>query len=193
MLPITNLQQNVSFVIVIHSKTPLLLAEIENRMQTTISMYNFNIATGVGRELYTEHNDCWINLHHLFHSFPTSTLATTNATTNTTTNSETKNEKEEDDNKMSFVFGSERNGYMHLYRFDWDVLETTQPAVLGATLMNGTMIAESIVVVRPTQNLILFMGTDTEETPLDRHLYSTTLNGKQNNRRKSGHTRIGCS
>ena len=71
-----------------------------------------------------------------------------------------------------------------MINFDWDVLETTQPAVLGATLMNGTMIAESIVVVRPTQNLILFMGTDTEETPLERHLYSTTLNGKQKNRKK---------
>jgi len=152
------------------SKTPLLMVELENRAQTTISMVHYNIATGAGRVLYTEHNDCWINLHHLFYGYSTAS-ASASASASTGATNETK---DEDDNNMSFVFGSEKKGFMHLYRFDWNVVETGL-ATMSEQLTTGTLIAESIVCVSPQKNVVLFMGTDTEEAPLERHLYSVPL------------------
>ena len=75
---------------------------------------------------------------------------------------------------MSFLWGSERSGYMHLYRYDWDPTSSGE-ASLGCKITGGTVIAESIVCVRPNRGIVLFMGTDTENMPLDKHLWAASL------------------
>ena len=152
------------------SKTPLLLVQLENRAQTRISLVHYNIATGHGRELYTEHNECWINLHHLFVGYAASTVVGSAATASATASATSSLQ----DAQMSFVFGSERKGFMHLYRFDWNTQETGL-ATMSEALTEGTLLAESIVCVSPTKNMVLFMGTDTEKAPLERHLYAIPL------------------
>ena len=168
-------------------RVPLLLAEVENRAQTDVSLYQFCLEDGAGRLLYKEQNECWINLQHLFSGFPTSSHvfpgeAKASSKQDDGGGGGGGGGDADDDDDMSFVYGSEREGYMHLYLYRWSS-KGKDVATLAATLTSGYLLAESFVSVSPSKNVVLFMGTDTEEAPLEKHLYSVCLSGGEPPRR----------
>ena len=65
---------------------------------------------------------------------------------------------------------------MHLYLYRWSS-SGNDLATRVATLTSGYLLAESFVSVSPRNDVVLFMGTDTEEAPLEKHLYSVRLSG----------------
>jgi len=69
-----------------------LVAQIENREQTTLRLVRFDPQTGAGQTLLTETNDVWINLHDMLTPLKDG----------------------------RFVWASERTGFRHLYLYDGD-------------------------------------------------------------------------
>ena len=78
-----------------------LVAEVQNRAQTVLEMFAFDVKTGARTRLLREETAVWVNLHHLFRRL----------------------------SDGGFLWASERTGYRHLYRYDANgVLQATLTA-----------------------------------------------------------------
>lgn len=119
-----------------------------NRLQTEITFLRFDAATGKSSVLIHEENPVWVNANYLYRTI-------------------------ECENKSAFRFlwGSERTGFTHLYLYEY-VPHTTTAQLLGA-VTGGDWCVESIEGVDVAQGKVYFCGT--ADSPLERHLYATSL------------------
>ncbi|MGC9347205.1 MAG: S9 family peptidase [Anaerolineae bacterium] len=117
-----------------------LIAQIENREQIELRLISLDPVTGEAEQLLVEHSDVWINLHTMLGFL----------------------------SDGSFVWASERSGFMHLYLYDAD-------GRLIRPLTQGHWMVEELVGVDEDQSLVYFCGT--RDGPLERHLYAVPLDG----------------
>ena len=117
-----------------------LCAQIENREQTKLDLFRFDISAGSPTTLLTETSDVWINLHDMFRPL--------------------------DDG--SFLWASERTGFMHLYLYD-------ARGNLVRQLTHGDWVVDSLESVDQKARVAYFTGS--KDGPTERHLYRVSLDG----------------
>ncbi|MFN8766643.1 MAG: S9 family peptidase, partial [Lysobacteraceae bacterium] len=117
-----------------------LLFQRQSRDQRTLALIEADLANGTQRTLVTERSTTWINLHELLHVFPDG----------------------------RFLWGSERDGFMHLYRMDAD-------GRVEAQLTRGDWMVEDLLAVDEARGLVYFSGT--KDGALQRQVYRVALAG----------------
>ena len=114
----------------------------QSRDQKILKLNFYNISSKRQRTVLTEQSDVWLNLH--------------------------KDLVFLKDNK-TFVWASERDGYKHLYHFDYQGRLINQ-------LTKGDWVVDGIRKVDEKNGWIYFTGR--ADTPLERHLYKVPMSGK---------------
>jgi len=71
-------------------------------------------------------------------------------------------------NDQGFIWASERDGYKHLYYFDFK-------GKLQRQLTSGNWVVDELDAVNEKQGMVYFTGR--KDTPLERHLYQVSLKG----------------
>ncbi|MCO5548454.1 hypothetical protein L7F22_001911 [Adiantum nelumboides] len=122
----------------------ILIAQVLNRAHSRLKVLKFDIKTGRRDIIFIEENAIWINLHDCF----------------------TPIQKDMDKLAGSFIWGSERSGFRHLYLYD-------QNGVCLTPLTEGDWMVEQVAGVDETAGLVYF--TATLDSPLELHLYCTKL------------------
>lgn len=126
-----------------------LAIERMNRVQNQMDLMLADIGTGAARSILKEADPFWINTTDLFRFL----------------------------SNGQFVWGSERDGFKHLYLYD---LEGKQ----RKRLTEGPWEVESIVGLNEARQTVYYVST--EGSPLERQLYSIKLNGKDRTRISQG-------
>ncbi len=117
-----------------------LLFQRQSRDQRRLELIEADLANGRQRTLVTERSRSWVNLHDLLHVL--------------------------DDG--GFLWGSERSGFMHLYRFDADGRDA-QPVT------RGDWMVEDLLAVDEARGVVYISGT--KDGALERHVYRVPLDG----------------
>ncbi|EQC25621.1 hypothetical protein SDRG_16517 [Saprolegnia diclina VS20] len=117
-----------------------------NRLQTDAAFLRFHPMTGVSSTLLTEHSDVWLNAHYLF-----------------------RNLEHRGNGAFTFLWASERSGFMHLYLYEY---ANGSANVLGQ-LTFGEGNVEAIEGIDLEHDRLYFSGNLDE--PTERHLYVTSL------------------
>ena len=112
-----------------------------NRVQNQLDLLFADVTTGASRTIIHELDRYWINVNDLFHFL----------------------------SDGRFLWGSERDGFQHLYLYGPD-------GKLSKKLTEGNWEVNSVAGVDESKQLVYF--TSTEASPLERQLYSIKLNGK---------------
>jgi len=120
-----------------------------NRPQNQMKLYLFNVVTGEKKMILEEENYAWIDIFdffagelHLFY-FP---------------------------EKMdSFFWISDRDGYSHIYQYDYD-------GNLLGQVTKGDYDVVAVKAIDPEKKTLYYLSC--EVTPLERHLFSVRFNGK---------------
>lgn len=118
-----------------------LLFQRQSRDQRRLDLIEADLAKGTQRTLLTERSRSWINLHDLLHVF-------------------------EDG---GFLWGSERSGFMHLYRVDAEGRDA-QP------ITRGDWMVEDLLAVDAARGVAYVSGT--RDGALERHVYRVGLDGE---------------
>jgi len=120
-----------------------------NRAQDHMKLYLFNVLTGEQSMILEEKNEAWIDIFdffagelHLF-TFP-----------------------EEMD---SFFWISDRDGYSHVYQYDYEGNELGQ-------VTNGAYDVVSVKAIDPAKKTLYYLSR--EISPMERNLFSVKFNGK---------------
>lgn len=124
-----------------------LVVALQDRSQCRLELIRLDPKTGAAKPLLVEETDVWINLHHLFTALPDG----------------------------GFVWGSERTGFQHLYRYRAD------GTCLGA-ITDGEWMVDELHSVH--KGLVYFSGT--LDDPRQRQLYVVPLSGGTPRRLTSG-------
>jgi dipeptidyl-peptidase 4 len=119
-----------------------------NRPQNHMRLFFFDVATGTGRQVMAERSATWIDVFDFFARvddffyFPAGL--------------------------REFLWLSDRDGFPHLYRYDYDgqLLNQVTQGEWAVTRVEG---------VDPATRTLYY--TSTEESPLERHLYSIRFDG----------------
>ena len=101
-----------------------LSAQVQNRAQDELRLLRLDPQTGASRVLLTETNAVWINLHRLFRPLKAG----------------------------GFLWGSERDGFMHLYRYDAE-------GALVRQLTSGAWMVEAVKGLDEDAGKVYFTGT----------------------------------
>jgi dipeptidyl-peptidase-4 len=117
-----------------------LLFQRQNRNQQRLELIEADLANGRQRTLVTERSRSWVNLHDLLHVFADG----------------------------GFLWGSERSGFMHLYRFDAEGRDP-QPVT------RGDWMVEDLLAVDEARGVVFVTGT--KDGALERHVYRVPLAG----------------
>lgn len=117
-----------------------LLFQRQSRDQRTLELIEADLAKGTQRTLVTERSTTWINLHELLHVLPGG----------------------------GFLWGSERDGFMHLYRMDAD-------GRVEAQLTRGDWMVEDLLAVDEARGLAYVSGT--KDGARQRQVYRVPLAG----------------
>jgi len=114
----------------------------QSRDQRKLTLNFYNLKSRQSKVVLTEKSTRWLNLHNdlLFLK-----------------------------SNESFIWASERDGYKHLYRFNY------QGNMLGQ-LTKGNWVVDALESVDEKSGWLYFTGR--ADTPLERHLYKVTLDGK---------------
>jgi dipeptidyl-peptidase 4 len=119
-----------------------------NRPQNHMRLFFFDVRDGEGRQVMEERSDTWIDVFDFFAGidhflyFP--------------------------DGVREFFWLSDRDGFAHLYRYDYDGRLLNQ-------VTRGEWAVTRVEGVDPTSGTIYY--TSTEASPLERHLYSVRFDG----------------
>jgi len=137
-----------------------------NRRQNELALYFFDVTTGERRLIMQERSDAWIDVWDFFagvrHYF------------------------EFPQGVDEFFWISDRDGYNHLYRYDYDGKLLNQ-------VTRGDWVVTHIDGIDPESQTIYYRGT--EESPLQRHLYSIRFDGSEKRRltREAGNHSVDLS
>ncbi|KAL3925716.1 MAG: hypothetical protein SGILL_000223 [Bacillariaceae sp.] len=144
-------------------------AQWQSRTQNCLVLVRMNLNTGRARTLLVERSDVWINLHHLLHVLerPIHPLECQN------TNFQPPLPNPLPEGSFSFLFGSERSGYSHLYLYTYVPGVNGEQAMLVRQVSSGDWVVESIVGVSLQHNAVYVTGT--YDSVLERHLYALPL------------------
>ncbi len=121
-----------------------LLAEVETRRQDRLDVLELDPTTGRARRLWQETSEVWINLHHLFHAI------------------------ERGPHAGRFLWGAERDGFMHLYLLEADGTTIRQ-------LTKGPWVVDGLAAVDEARGVAYVTGN--EGDPRQRHLFAVPLDG----------------
>ena len=125
-----------------------LAAQWQTRDQKRLELLKVDAATGAAATLLTETSASWIELHDDLRFL-----------------------KQRD----AFIWSSRRTGYKHLYLYDFDG-RLIRPLTQGAWMVVGDGVESGVVGIDEKRGLVYF--TATEVSPLERHLYSASLDTK---------------
>ncbi len=118
-----------------------LMVQVLNRPQNLLQLIRVMPEAEDYQVILEERDPCFVNVHDLFYAFRS---------------------------RPEFIWGSERDGHMHLYRYKLD-------GTLVQRLTQGPWEVTHLDDVDEAAGLVLF--TATEKSPLERHLYRTGLSG----------------
>ena len=118
-----------------------LLVERMNRIQNHLDLFSADASSGTSRAILSESDPYWINHNDLFQFI----------------------------GKDEFLWGSERDGFCHLYLYSLDGQQRKR-------LTEGNWEVTEVAGVDEAQQKVYFVST--EASPLERELYSVKLNGK---------------
>ncbi|WP_444925932.1 DPP IV N-terminal domain-containing protein [Microbulbifer sp. TRSA002] len=127
----------------------LLTFQWQSRDQQKLELRAYNLNTGKTRTLLTESSDTWVNLSHDLHFL---------------------------ENSDAFIWSSERDGFKHLYKYDFG-------GGLQAQLTKGDWVVDELEAVDEQANRLYF--TARKDTPIERHLYAVSLQGESDIKRIS--------
>lgn len=113
----------------------------QNRSQQLLELRLVDVNKQQQKVLLSETSNTWLNLHDDLHFL---------------------------DNEQGFIWASERDGYKHLYYFDFN-------GKLQRQLTSGNWVVDELNAVNEKQGLVYFTGR--KDTPLERHLYQVNLKG----------------
>ena len=111
----------------------------QNRSQQLLELRLVDLNSNQQRLLLSETSKTWLNLHDDLHFL---------------------------DDQKGFIWASERDGYKHLYHFDFN-------GKLQRQLTQGNWVVDELDAVNEKQGLVYFTGR--KDTPLERHLYQVSL------------------
>ncbi|WP_286262959.1 S9 family peptidase [Thalassotalea atypica] len=114
----------------------------QSRDQKTLKLNFYNLKNQRQHTVITETSDVWINLHHDLRFLS---------------------------DRKTFIWASERDGYKHLYQFNYK-------GKLIAQLTKGDWVVDSIKSIDEENGWVYFTGR--ADTPLERHLYKVPMTGK---------------
>lgn len=126
-----------------------LAVERFNRVQNQLDLMLADASSGTSKTIVHESDRYWINLNDLFHFLPDG----------------------------RFLWGSERDGFQHLYLYGLD-------GKLSKRLTEGNWEVNSISGINESKQIVYFLST--EASPIERQLYSIKLNGKDRTRISQG-------
>lgn len=135
-----------------------LAVQRQTRDQKKLELLKFDAATGRSRVLLTETSPHWVELNDDFKFLHS---------------------------KPQFIWSSRRSGYKHLYLYDLDG-ELLRPLTAGEWMVVGDGTENGLVGVDEAAGRVYFLGT--KDSPLERHLYWTSLNGSNKVTRVSRET-----
>ncbi len=113
-----------------------------NRLQNKLDLLLTNAADGKSEPIYTETNKWYININDQVAFLP---------------------------NGHSMIMRSERNGYNHLYNYDWETEKLTD-------LTNGSYDVDALVGVDQARKVVYY--TSAETSPMQRKLYAVSWDGR---------------
>lgn len=116
-----------------------LAVQTLNRNQNQLILYFVNPVTGQCEKIVEERDPCWLNISDLYYFF---------------------------EDRNSFIWYSERDGYMHLYLYDYDGEMVKQ-------LTKGEWCVTNLNSVDEENNVVYF--TANKKSLIERHLYSLSL------------------
>ncbi|CAJ1946520.1 unnamed protein product [Cylindrotheca closterium] len=149
-------------------------AQWQNRTQNCLVLSRMDLNSGRTRSLLVERSDSWINLHRLMHCLgrpihPRECDAMGSYQHLPDTLPE---------DSFSFVFGSERSGFCHLYLYTYIPNFNADQAMLIRQLSAGDWMIESIAGSSLKHNAIYVTGTF--DSVLEKHLYALPILANQN-------------
>ena len=118
-----------------------LAVERFNRVQNQLDVMLADAAGGAAKSILHESDPYWINTNDLFHFLPDG----------------------------QFIWGSERDGFQHLYLYGLD-------GKLRKRLTEGNWEVTAVAGINASRQMVYFISS--EGNPLERQLYSIKLNGK---------------
>ena len=126
-----------------------LIVQRMNREQNQLDLMLADSGTGGARSILHESDPHWINMNDLFRFLPDG----------------------------QFIWGSERDGFKHLYVYGLDGKQHKR-------LTEGQWEVESVAGLNESRQTLYFVSSET--SPLERQLYSIKLNGKDRTRISQG-------
>ncbi len=111
----------------------------QSRNQQQLELRLVDLNNNQQKVLLRENSNTWLNLHDDLHFL---------------------------DNEQGFIWASERDGYKHLYHFDFN-------GKLQRQLTSGNWVVDELDAVNEKQGMVYFTGR--KDTPLERHLYQVSL------------------
>jgi dienelactone hydrolase len=144
-------------------------AQWQNRTQNCLVLVRMNLETGRSRPLLVERSDVWINLHHLLHVLdrPIHPQECQNSSFQPPLPSPLP------EGSFSFLFGSERSGFCHLYLYTYVPGINGDQAMLVRQVSSGDWVVESLVGISLPQNAVYVTGT--YDSVLEKHLYALPI------------------
>ncbi|GKY98106.1 hypothetical protein MPSEU_000768400 [Mayamaea pseudoterrestris] len=152
-----------------------VVTQWQNRAQNVSVLYKMDVATGRSKTLLVERSEHWINLHHMFQFVnpPIHPDECSDLEGNTPPLPKTLPE-----GSFSFLFASERTGYLHLYLYTYVPKFNGDQAILLRAVTSGDWVVEHIAGVNCNIDTVYVTGT--LDSALERHLYAVPLtNGAQ--------------
>ena len=122
-----------------------LAVQRQTRDQKRLDLLHIDVANGASRVLLTESSPHWIELHDDLRFLKT---------------------------RPQFIWASRRSGYRHLYLYDLDG-KLIRPLTAGDWMVVGDGTEDGVVGIDEVGGRVYFMAN--ERSPLERHLYMTTL------------------
>ena len=111
----------------------------QSRNQQQLELRLVDLSNNKQTVLLSESSNTWLNLHDDLHFLA---------------------------NEQGFIWASERDGYKHLYHFDFN-------GKLQRQLTSGDWVVDELDAVNEKQGMVYFTGR--KDTPLERHLYQVSL------------------
>lgn len=146
-------------------------AQWQNRTQTTLVLAKLDMMTGKSRTLLVERSEVWINLHHMLRVLPRAVHP-----------DECADAVEAivppgpfPLGSFSFLFASERSGFMHIYLYTYAPGINSERAMLIRAVSAGDWMVESVVGVDMDADAVYITGT--YDSSLERHLYALPIIG----------------